>query len=196
MDNLIPFLSYVFVVTFTPGPNNIMSMVNANKFGYKNTLRFMSGVFLGFVMIMLLCSYFNLFLYNIMPKIQILMSILGALFMTYLALKIMFSSSSTQQKKEKRLNSFSTGVAMQFVNIKVILYGITVISNFIIPYYKSNIALFLFSIFLAFVALVSTSCWALFGVFLQKFLTKYEKPFNMAMGLLLIYSAISIAGIF
>lgn len=196
MDNLIPFLSYVFVVTFTPGPNNIMAMVNANNFGYKRTMQFLLGIFSGFIIIMLLCSYFNLFLCNIMPKVQIFMSILGALFMLYLALKIMISSSSAQQKKNENLNSFSTGIAMQFVNIKVILYGITVISNFIIPYYKSNIALLLFSVFLAFVALISTSCWALFGVLFQKFLTKYEKPFNMAMGLLLIYSAISIAEIF
>ncbi len=86
-------------------------------------------------------------------------------------------------------------MTLQFANPKVILYGITVISNFIIPYYKSNLSLIFFSIFLASLAFISTSCWALFGVFLEKFLVKYRKPFNIVMGLLLIYSAVSMLGI-
>ncbi|WP_461206029.1 hypothetical protein [Clostridium sp. DL1XJH146] len=31
MFNLSAFLSYVFVVTFRPGPNNVMSMANGSK---------------------------------------------------------------------------------------------------------------------------------------------------------------------
>ncbi len=64
MFPLIPFLSYVFVVTFTPGPNNIMSMVNASQYGYKKTLNFIFGVLTGFILIMILSSYFNLFLFK------------------------------------------------------------------------------------------------------------------------------------
>lgn len=195
MFNLASFLSYVFVVTFTPGPNNIMSMVNANKFGYKRTLRFMLGIFTGFIIIMLLSSYFNLLLFNVIPKIKIFMGILGAIYMTYLAFKTMTSKNSTEDKGNEKLNTFSTGLTMQFLNPKVILYGITVISNFIIPYYNSNITLVLFSVFLGSAAFISISCWALFGVLFQKFLSKYRKPFNIVMGLLLIYSAISISGI-
>ena len=191
MSNLIPFLSYVFVVTFTPGPNNIMSMANANKFGYRKTLKFILGIFLGFTIIMLLSSYFSLLLYNVLPKIKFAMSIIGAAYMVYLAYKIITSSDQADDGKE-HLNSFFTGMLMQFVNPKVILYGITVVSNFIIPYYKSSITLFFFSILLASVAFMSISCWALFGVIFEKYLSKYRKPFNLVMGLLLIYSAISI----
>ncbi|WP_066497480.1 LysE family transporter [Abyssisolibacter fermentans] len=195
MFNIIPFLSYVFAVTFTPGPNNIMSMVNASKSGYKKTFKFILGVFTGFFIIMILCSFFNLILFNAMPKIKIFMGILGAVYMTYLAIKIVKSKEEVSNKDEKHISSFITGITMQFVNPKVILYGITVISNFVIPYYKSNVAIILFSIFLAFIALISTSCWALFGALFNKFLSKYRKPFNIVMGLLLIYSAISISGI-
>jgi threonine/homoserine/homoserine lactone efflux protein len=35
MFNLSALLSYVLVSTFTPGPNNIMSMTNGTNFGYK-----------------------------------------------------------------------------------------------------------------------------------------------------------------
>lgn len=211
MFNLGTFLSYVFVVTFTPGPNNIMSISNASKFGYKKTLKFILGISTGFLVIMLLCSYFNLLLFNIIPKIKVFMGILGSVYMIYLAIKVMKSkdrvndvgdkevtdenNDNEPNKGRKDLNSFFTGMTMQFVNPKVILYGITVISNFVIPYYKSNTTLILFSLFLAFIAFIATSCWALFGSLFNKFLSKYRKQFNIVMGLLLIYSALSISGI-
>ncbi len=206
MFNLSTFVSYVFAVSFTPGPNNIMSTANASKFGYKKTLEFILGVSIGFFIIMIICSYFNIILFNIMPKIKIFMGILGAGYMIYLAVKIMQSKENDYREKitdknrghitrTRELNLFFTGMTMQFVNPKAILYGITVISNFIIPYYKSNISLIVFSIFLALVAFMSTSCWALFGSLFNKFLSKYRRQFNIVMGLLLIYSAVSISGI-
>lgn len=195
MFKLVPFLSYVFVMTFTPGPNNILSLVNANKFGYKKTVKFLLGIFTGFIVILLLSSYFNLLLFKIIPKIKIYMGLMGAAYMTYLAVKLITSKVQKKDNKNNQLNTFYTGVLLQFVNPKVILYGITVMSNFIIPYYKSNISLLLFSIFLAAVAFVSTSLWALFGMAFREFLSKHERPFNIAMGLLLIYSAYTISGI-
>ena len=190
MVNFIPFLSYVFVTSFTPGPNNIMSMINAKEFGFKKTLRFNLGVTVGFLIIMLLSGYFNLMLINLAPKILRVMGIIGAAYMVYLAVKIL--GSKPQAKKDRVPNTFVAGLTLQFINPKVIFYGLTVISTFVIPYDKSNVSLFLFSIFLAVVGFVSTSCWAYFGAMLQNFLSKYHRLFNLCMSLLLFYCAISI----
>ncbi|ADL08858.1 LysE family transporter [Thermosediminibacter oceani] len=192
MPNLTAFLSYVFVTTFTPGPNNIMAMTNGNQFGFKKALNFILGVTTGFAIIMLLCNYLNLLLFNLMPKVGVFMKLLGSSYIIYLAIKILKSNSDENDSPRDSMSTFLNGMLMQFINPKVILYGITVTSNFIIPYYKSNTTLFLFSIFLAFVGFLSTSCWALFGAVFQKFLSEYRKPFNIAMALLLIYSAISV----
>lgn len=43
----VPFLLYVFVNSFTPGPNNIMSLAYASKYGYRKTLMFILGVMTG-----------------------------------------------------------------------------------------------------------------------------------------------------
>jgi threonine/homoserine/homoserine lactone efflux protein len=110
--------------------------------------------------------------------------------MSYLAYKIIKSTYKNDAKAD--LNNFRTGILMQFLNFKVILYGITVSSNFIIPYYDSHLALFGFSIFLAMMAFASILSWASFGYFFQKFLQKYQKQFNLTMGILLFYSAIKI----
>lgn len=192
MINLAPFLSYVFVTTFTPGPNNIMSMTNANRDGFKKTINFDLGVSAGFFVIMLTCSYFNLLLFNLIPKIKIFMSIVGSAYMLFLAYKIYTSKPVEGESSNTNINSFSTAFILQFVNVKGILYGLTVASNFIIPYYKTHAALVMFALLLAFIAFISTVCWALFGALFQKFLSKYRKAFNTIMSLLLLYSAIAI----
>lgn len=193
MSGLIPFLSYVFVTTFTPGPNNIMSMTNANQFGFRKTQKFMLGVTAGFLLLMLLCSYFNLFLYNYLPKIKIVMDVVGAVYMLFLAVKIILSKPHREgEKDEKKLNSFLSGMLLQFINVKGILYCITVIAVFIIPYSKTDISMILFSLILSVIVYISNVCWAAFGVIFQKFLSKYQKPFNIIMGLLLIYCAVSL----
>lgn len=195
------FLSYVIVVSFTPGPNNILSMVNASRDGFKRTFRFLLGIFTGFLTLLLLSSYFNLVLFNLMPRIKTVMSIVGALYMTYLAVKIMKSTGQAQSdepssgKDSRSVNSFMTGLLMQFVNPKGVLYCITVIANFVIPFYQSAGALFFFSLFLALVGFASIASWALFGALFNRFISAWQKPFNFAMGLLLLYSAYSISGL-
>lgn len=202
MFNLMAFLSYVVVVVFTPGPNTIMSMVNASKFGFRKTLRFITGAAAGFFIIIVLSGYFNLLLFNLLPKVKFFMGILGAVYMAYLAVVIIKHKDVSDDdnkkdslEKDVSLNSFYTGLMMQFINPKVILFGITVMSNFIIPYFKSNAILLGFSLLLALIAMSATTSWALFGSFFKVFLSKYRKQFNIAMGLLLIYSAVSISGI-
>lgn len=188
----LSFLLYVIVTSFTPGPNNIMAMVFANKYGLKKTIRFCLGVGAGFFVIMVLSSYFNLLLKNYIPKVESIMSILGAIYMVYLAVKIIASKEKGDDSNGNKKYGFVTGMLLQFINPKGILYGITAISTFILPYYTSNLSLLLFSILLAFVGFMSTICWSLFGAIFSRFLSKYRSPFNAIMALLLVYSAVTI----
>ncbi|MBN8203089.1 LysE family transporter [Bacillus sp. NTK034] len=190
--SLLSFFLYVFVTSFTPGPNNIMAMVFANRFGLRNTIRFCLGVSAGFFVIMILSSYFNLLLHQFIPKIELIMTIIGVIYMLFLALKIMTSKSDNQNNNDGKQNGFLIGMLLQFINPKGILYGVTVISTFILPYYTSHTSLISFSIFLAFVGFLSTFCWSVFGSIFQSFLAKYRSQFNVIMALLLVYSAGSI----
>ncbi|TFH59767.1 LysE family transporter [Peribacillus frigoritolerans] len=189
---LLSFLLFVFVTSFTPGPNNIMAMLFANKYGLKKTIKFCFGVGAGFFVIMLFCSYFNVLLENFIPKIEFIMTILGAIYMLYLAVKIISSSNKAKDGNDDKNNSFIAGMLLQFINPKGILYGITAISTFILPYHSSNFSLLFFSLLLAFVGFISTFCWSMFGSVFQTFLSKYRSQFNVVMALLLVYSAISI----
>ncbi|WP_430510781.1 LysE family transporter [Gottfriedia solisilvae] len=189
---VLSFLLFVFVASFTPGPNNIMAMIFANQNGFKSSIRFCFGVGVGFFIIMLICSYFNLVLHSFIPKIELFLTIFGFVYMLYLAYKILKSSANQSNSENSKNNTFFTGILLQFINPKGLIYGLTAVSSFIIPYYKTNFSLIIASFFLAFVGFTSTVCWSAFGSVFQKFLSTYRKQFNIVMALLLVYTAVSI----
>ncbi|WP_339321730.1 hypothetical protein [Paenibacillus sp. FSL W8-0194] len=69
----------------------IMVMYLAKKYGFRHTLKFCLGVRAGFYVILLLCCYFNLWLKDIVSKIEFWMSIIGSAYMVYLGIKIIRS---------------------------------------------------------------------------------------------------------
>ena len=190
MPNVAAFLSYVIITTFTPGPNNIMAMSNAGRYGFKKSIRFNAGVFFGFLIIMVLGSFLSVTLFNLIPAIKPLMTFIGASYILWLAWKT-YKSKPHAEDESKATNTFAAGILLQFVNVKVIIYCITIVSTFIVPYYKSIFVLSLFSLFLASVSFMSTCSWAMFGAIFQKFLFKNERIVNIIMALLLVYCALS-----
>ncbi|OOR16294.1 LysE family translocator, partial [Bacillus cereus] len=88
---IFSFLLFVFVSSFTPGPNNFLAMTYAKQYGLKRSITFCLGVAFGFFIITSLCSFFNIVLINILPLIEFLLKILGVAYMLYLALNILSS---------------------------------------------------------------------------------------------------------
>jgi threonine/homoserine/homoserine lactone efflux protein len=191
MDNLYPFLVYILVTTFTPGPNNIMAMTQAMQFGYKGTLRFIAGMVAGFGILMFICGILNAALVNLLPQVRFWLNLLGAAYMLYLAAHTIFSKPVEDGVGKSSMNSFSAGFAMQFLNLKLILYGITVYSVFITQAYQDPLVVSLFAPLLAAIGFLATSAWALGGSIFRVYWRKYYQAFNLVMGGLLIYTAIA-----
>lgn len=189
---IFSFLLFVFISSFTPGPNNFLAMTYANQHGLKRSINFCFGVAFGFFILTSLCSFFNVVLLNILPIIEFPLKILGVAYMLYLAIKVLTSKSSTNPVEKDNKNLFTVGISLQFVNPKGILFGLTVVSTFILPYYNSYSSFLLFSLFLGIVGLLSTFSWSLFGSIFQKILVKNNQLFNIIMAVLLVFSAVSI----
>lgn len=187
------FLLFIIITSFTPGPNNFMAMVFAKQYGLAKTIPFCLGVGIGFFIIIGLSSFFNTIMLNILPAIELPLTIFGVGYMLYLAYKILTSKElEDHDNEEEKRNLFFLGAFVQFINPKGILFGLTVVATYILPYYSSYISYLLFSFFLALVGVISTFSWALCGSVFQKALQQYRKSFNMIMALLLMYSAVSI----
>ena len=168
----------------------MMAMSNGLHDGFQKTLRFLAGVFSGFLLVISLCAYLNFVLVSFLPMARFWLNLLGTGYMIYLGIHIALTKSAEQGEIKLSLNTFKAGAFMQFLNLKLILYGITVFSNFIIPFHQDLLSLSLFSLGLAIVGFIATSCWAAFGVFFRSVFSKYSRIINVSLGLLLIYSAI------
>jgi len=194
MNELLPFFTYAFVVTFTPGPNTITSMASSNRYGLKKTLPFMGGVFVGFLGILLLSATFNVSLSRVVPQAKPAMAWVGFFYMLYLAYKVGGSDVSNAGDEAIPLNSFQNGVLLQLVNVKAILYALTVVANFVIPLSGGTAGVIGIVFFLAFLAFLALLLWGFFGMLFRKFLSAYRRPFNLVMAGLLVYSALSLIG--
>ena len=193
MFNLTAFIGYMVAVTFTPGPNNILVMTNAGTYGFKRTLNYMAGGAIGVFLIVAASTYFNVLLFDAIPTVKPLMGIAGAAYMIYLALRIIRSKPPEAGESGEPLR-FHYGFIMQFLNPKLLIFAVTATSNFIVPYFESSYYL-PFTILMTMIFILSWLVWSIFGSVFKLFLKRHYKPFNIAMGLILIYSAVSISGL-
>lgn len=191
MFHWIPFFTYAIATAATPGPNNIMSMSNASRFGFRKSLPFNLGIWGGFSLVMLLCTIFCSLLSAFIPKIKLPMLVLGGLYMLHLAWDTFHSGTEIMEDYSR--NGFVSGLLLQFVNPKIYIYCIMSMEAYILPYYNGNLpALFAFAMLLAFIGFVFTLCWSAFGSLFRRLFSTHAKAVNAVMSLLLVYCAVSL----
>ena len=185
------FLTYAVITAATPGPNNIMSMSNAGRLGFRRALPFNLGIWVGFTIVMVLCTLFCTALSALIPAIRLPMLVLGAAYMLYLAWGT-FRSSDVIQEDHAR-EGFRSGLLLQFINPKIYLYGIMSMEAYILPYYSGQPAVLLFfALLLAFIGFVFTLAWAAFGSVFRRLFSRHARVVNTIMALLLVYCAVSL----
>lgn len=191
MFSWINFLTYAFITAATPGPNNIMSMSNAGRLGFRKALPFNWGIWAGFTIVMFFCTFFCSLLSSAIPVIKTPMLIVGAAYMFYLAWETYKSPPIIEEIHSR--NGFAAGLTLQFINPKIYIYCIISMEAYILPYFNENkMALFLFALLLAFIGFVFTLCWSLFGAMLKTIFSRYARISNSVMALLLVYCGISL----
>lgn len=192
MFSWLNFLSYAVVTAVTPGPNNLMSLSNAGRLGFRRALPFTLGIWAGFTVVMLLCTAFCGALSDLIPRIRTPMLVIGAAYMLYLAWKT-FRSPPVAEGGEQTKSGFLSGLVLQLVNPKIYIYCIVSMEAYILPYYQGQWpALVGFALLLAFIGFIFTLCWALFGSVFKLLFSKYARATNTIMALLLVYCAVSL----
>ena len=189
--NIGALIIFVLLGTYTPGPGNIMAMNSARHAGLQKSLPFYCGLASAFGTIALLTALFNLAVKSVLPKVQPYLSALGALYMLYLAVKP-FLPQKKKAARSLEAAPFLVGFAVQFLNPKLVLYCIALMSSFIIPWNSSLPALIGVSVAQGLVTFSGYILWGLFGAAFQKYFSRHETAVNIVMALLLIYCAWSI----
>ena len=185
------FLTYAIITAVTPGPNNIMSMSNGIRKGFRGALPFNLGILTGFSLVMLLCTAFCSLLSSFIPRIKLPMLLAGACYMLYLAWETFRSSASVESSHSH--DGFFFFFFLQFINPKIYTYCIMSMEAYILPYYADqSLLLFGFALLLAFIGFVFTLLWSAFGSGFKWLFSRHARMVNTVMALLLVYCAFSL----
>ncbi|WDH96746.1 LysE family transporter [Paenibacillus urinalis] len=188
--NMTSFLIYCIIATFTPGPTNIVIMSTVQQYGTKRAIQDTYGATIGFALLLLLSAILNSVLTTILPKILIVMQIIGSLYMVYLAYLICMKKSSDAGPRQ--LATFWSGLLMQFLNPKVVLFTLTVIPTFIMPYNNSAAVMMFGIMVITLVGFAAFMTWVIYGTLFKAFLQKHQRLVNLIMGICLMYAAFMI----
>lgn len=186
------FLIYAVATAVTPGPNNLMSLSQGSRLGFRRALPFNLGIWLGFTVVMLVCTAFCGLLSSLIPRIKGPMLLVGAGYMLWLAWET-FQDDASWSGADHDGGGFLKGALLQFVNPKIYLYCMISMEAYILPFYAKNPpALFLFALLLASIGFCFTLCWSAFGSLFQRVFLRYGKLVNTVMALLLVWCAVSL----
>lgn len=194
--DMLPFLSFMVITSFTPGPNNISSASMGMLYGYKKTVNYLLGIISGFFLIMLLCAFLSHSLLAVLPHAEQYLRWVGSAYILWLAYSISTSSSSLSQD-DVAPQAFTKGFALQLFNPKVAVYGMTIYSTFLAPISGQFDYLIISAVALALNGFAAISTWALFGAAIRNRLKneKFRKAVNYTLAAMLVYTAISLSGL-
>ena len=187
---LSAFLAFTFITAFTPGPNNILALSSGSRYGFRGSAPVVSGMCAGFFCVMILCGVVAFSLSSVSERYIEVMKYAGCLYIVWLAWKIAFAKAAGGGQGEAG-KGFMSSFALQFVNVKIIIYGLAAFSGFVLPYYDSYLSIVAFILILSLIGTAGNLTWALAGAAMQSFFSRHARIANAAMGLMLLGCAVS-----
>lgn len=178
------FMIYAIINAFTPGPGNFLALNTVTNYGLKRGKPLFFGIFAGYYFVQTSCCVFVYALGSLLPQFLAVMKYIGAAYILWLAIHIAISKPG--KAGDKKSASFWKGFALQFVNVKIYLFGITALTGFITDYSRAFPVLFLFEMIIATVGTIATATWIGLGMMIQTFYEKHFRIINIIMALTLL----------
>ena len=178
------FLVYCLINAFTPGPGNILALNTATNYGWHRGKPLFLGIFAGYYVVQVLCAIFVYGVSTLLPSVVGVLKYVGAAYILWLAFHIALSKPAEEEMAESA--SFTRGFLLQFVNVKIYLFGVTALTGYIVDY-SSTLHVLLFSeIVIATIGTIATSVWISMGVLIQKVYLKHYRAINIVLALTLL----------
>lgn len=184
------FLLYSVINAITPGPGNILALNTMGTYGWKNGKRLLIGVFAGYYFTQTCCTVLTFGLIQLLNPIISVLKYVGVVYIVWLAVHIAISKPSNADTEKNP--SFFTGFILQCVNVKILLFGITALTGYVVPYYTSFIILLFFSLAIATIGSMATIIWCILGAILQRYYENFFKPVNIVLAAVLVWCAFNL----
>ena len=187
---LIAMISFSLAMSISPGPVNMMIISSGINNGFIKTFSFISGATIGFTLLLIFIAFgFSTILLDY-PNFLKYLGFFGALFIMYMGYKIASSIPRLEIDDEKKTLKFFEGFLLQWLNPKAWIACISGVSMFS----TSSTSLIIFVVIYFIVCYLSLCFWGILGQKARVFLnTNFKlKVFNILMGSILIFSAVSL----
>lgn len=185
---LLGLVSFAFVTSITPGPNNLMLMASGANFGYRRTIRHIIGINLGFVSLVLAAGFGVAALLVAIPAATLALKIAAVAYMLWLAWKIAHSAAPGEASGAAQPMGIWQAAGFQWVNPKAWAMALGAVS----AYAGGGDVAGLLAVAAVFclVNIPSVSTWVLAGEAMRHFLTSPRRlaAYNWTMAGLLVLS--------
>ncbi|MDX6748236.1 LysE family translocator [Geminicoccaceae bacterium 1502E] len=181
---------FALSASITPGPNNLLVMASASRFGLRPTLPHMLGILAGFPAMLVAVGLGIAPAFERMPQLHLALQIAGILYLVYLAWRIGLAAGPAEARGSGRPLSFVQAALFQWINPKAWAMALgslatyTSVGGELLGEVTSIAGVF------ALAAAPSIACWALLGDRIRRLLQTpaTRRLFNWAMALLILAS--------
>ncbi|MEI5638980.1 MULTISPECIES: LysE family translocator [unclassified Pseudoalteromonas] len=195
MDYLFAVVLFAASSSVTPGPNNIMVMTSGLNFGIRKSLPLLTGICVGFTVMLLLVGLGFSQLFEIFPHLYFIIKCIGVLYLLYLAYLIAISAEGVESDKPIRPFSFMKGALFQWVNAKAWVVATGALAAFTTVganFFGQNVMIALTFFVVSFPCV---GVWLIFGSLLKNALNNSSRSriiFNFTMSGLLVLSVVPV----
>jgi len=194
MDALLPLATYAFVMSITPGPNNLMLAASGIAFGMRRTVPHMFGISVGFSIVLFACGLGIGTLMAQVPATALVLKLIGTAYLIYLTWRMRHAFSVQSDKNLARPMSFVEAALFQFVNPKAWLAALTGVAVFLPgdSIRWTGIALFVAVFFV--VGLPCIATWAALGTGARRLIARqhWSRALSVAVMILMAYTIVAI----
>lgn len=178
------FFVYAIVNAFTPGPGNVLALNTVTSYGIKKGVPLFLGIFTGYYVVQILCAVFVFGINAFLPNVLGILKYIGTAYILFLAIHIAVSKP-TEETSDKSA-SFWKGFMLQFVNVKIYMFGITALTGYVTDYSTSLWVLLMFEMIIATIGTIATSVWIGIGMIIQKTYKRHFRIINIVLALVLL----------
>lgn len=189
---LVAFLSYTFVMAFTPGPNNLMALSESRRLGFRGAAPLLWGLFVSFFILNGIIYCFIHSLQAALPWVEIPLKAVGSAYILFLTYKMFAPSAGGSASQEAKGKRFLAGMLLNFTNVKVMIFMIIGYTSFILPMYDDEGVGIALGLLMCLACSASNVVWALAGAALDRFFRHHEAVLNWVLAALLVFSVVEI----
>ena len=136
---MLTFAISVFLLIVTPGPGVLSTAGFGAAYGFKKSLSYVFGLFLGTNLVFLAVASGLIAVLLSNPSLRIILLILSTCYLFYLASKIALAGSNIAFIKAKIPPGITAGVLLQVINPKAYVVNTTFVSGF--AFHQANFAI-------------------------------------------------------